>query len=396
MNPTRRTILTAAFAAASSPAWEDLAQLYPVDRSIRNFNHAGVGTTPKAVLDAVLGHTRRGESCAPNTIFSYGPELEPIRAGLAQLLGADPEEVAITRNATESLHAILLGLPLQKGDEVLTTTLDYWAMIDALEQRRDRDGIAIRKIQIPVPCSDLSQITRLFEQAITRRTRLILISHPINLNGQLLPVREICRMAHARNIEVVVDAAQSFALKQFKIGDLECDYLGTSLHKWLHAPKGSGLLYLRRSHIPKLWPLFASGSTRKKEDIRKFELYGTWPDTLLAIGEAIRFHNSLGPAAKEARHREMTRYWLDAVRDLSRLRLYTPTGNELSCGITCIGLDGMPASTLRKRLLDQHRILTMDVSRRTKEFDGVRISPSLATIRAELDALINAIRKEAA
>lgn len=392
---TRRSLLATAtaFAAPTSPAWHDLARLYPVDRSLRNFNHAGVGTTPQPVLDAVLALTRSGEACAPNTIFSYGPQLEPVRTALAEMLGASPEEVAITRNATESLHTILLGLPLQSGDEVLTTTLDYWAMLDALHQRQARDGVITRQLRIPVPCTDLTQITQLFADAITPRTRLILISHPINLNGQLFPVRDICRLAHSRGVQVAVDAAQSFALLNYKLADLECDYLGTSLHKWLHAPKGTGLLYVRRDHIARLWPLFASGTTRPKDDIRKFELYGTWPETLLAIRDAIRFHHTIGAAAKEARHREMTRHWLSAVEDLPRLKVHTPTGPHLSCGITTISIDGYTAADLRAKLLEQHRILTMDVSRRTREFSGVRISPSLATTQDELDALIDALRR---
>jgi selenocysteine lyase/cysteine desulfurase len=165
---------------------------------------------------------------------------------------AIPEEVAIVRNATEALNAVLLGVPLRGGDEVLTTTLDYWAMQDALQQRAERDGVVVKRLKIPVPCGDLSEIVRRFEQQMGERTKLILISHPINLNGQLFPVREICRLAHAHGAEVVVDAAQSFALVDYKLQDLECDYLGTSLHQWLQAPKGTGMLYVKRDKIQKV------------------------------------------------------------------------------------------------------------------------------------------------
>ena len=397
MESTRRAWLATAIAsnlaASDDLQWDRLSESFPVDRSIRNFNHAGVATTPKAVLDSVFDHTRIGEACAPNTIFSYAPQLEPIRQGLAQLLACDAEEIAITRNATESLNAVLLGLPLSAGDEILTTTLDYWAMLDALDQRRERDGVIVRKLQIPVPCADLKQITRIFAEAITPKTKLILISHPVNLNGQLLPVRDISRMAHSRGIEVVVDAAQSFALKQYKIEDLECDYLGTSLHKWLQAPKGTGMLYVKREKIEKIWPLFAAGNTRKKSDIRKFELYGTWPETILAIGDALKFHNAIGGKVKEDRHRYLTSYWLDKVKDIKRLRVHTPAGADLSCGITCIELAGTPAPKLRDWLLKERSILTMDITRRTKEFSGIRISPGLSTTKAELDALVTALHE---
>jgi isopenicillin-N epimerase len=398
MNSTRRQWLAAtgsALAQNSDDAWGRIANQFPVDRSIVNMNHAGVGTTPLPVLDRVIELTRQGERCAPNTIFSYAPQLEPIRSGLAAMLGASTEEIAITRNATESLQAVLLGIPLEKGDEVITTTLDYWAMLDALYQRRDRDGVAVKTIRIPAPCDDLSQIVRLFEQAITPRTRLFLISHPINLNGQLFPVRALSRLAHSRGIEVAVDAAQSFALKQYKLEDLECDYLGASLHKWLQAPKGTGVLYMRRQHIAKVWPLFASGTTRNRDDIRKFELYGTWPETILGIGAALRFHDAIGAAAKESHHRRLTSYWLDQVKDIQRLRIHTPAGTDQSCGITCVCLDKMPASRLRQWLYERHSIVTMDVTRRTREFDGIRISPGLPTTRGELDRLVAALHEAA-
>lgn len=372
--------------------WEQLARAFPVDRTILNFNHAGIGTSPRRVVDAVVSRTWSGEQCAPNTIFSYGPQLDSVRGRLAVLAGCDAEEVAITRNATEALNAVLLGVPLRAGDEVLTTTLDYWAMLDALDQRRARDGVVVTKLRIPAPCRELGEIVSLFEKAMSPRTKLILISHPINLNGQLFPVQALSRMAHGRGVEVVVDAAQSFGLIDYRIADLECDYMGTSLHKWLQAPKGTGLLYVKREKIAKVWPLFAPGTTRKADDIRKFELFGTWPETILAIDEAVAFHNAIGGARKEARLHHMTRYWVERVKDVPGIRFHTGLGEKLSCGITCVEVEGTTSSALRTYLLQEHRILTMDVSRRTSEFSGVRISPGLSTTVEELDRLVAALQ----
>lgn len=394
MDFTRRSWLAAALASpppANDRDWFRLAETFPVDRRVINFNHAGVGTCPAAVTDAVVRRTREGEQAAPDTIFSYAPRLEPVRRGLAAMLACDAEEVAITRNATESLNAVLLGIPLRAGDEVLTTTLDYWAMLDALEQRAARDGVVVRKLRIPTPCDDLARITEIFERAFTPRTKLILISHPINLNGQMMPVRALSDLAHSRGAEVVVDAAQSFALTGYKIADLGCDYLGTSLHKWLQAPKGTGLLYVRRDKIEKTWPLFAAGSTRRRDDIRKFELYGTWPETILALEDALAFHQSLGGAAKEARHRELTRRWINATKGVKGLRFHTPLEPHASCGITCVELEGIATPALRQWLRQERRIVTMDVTRRTEEFAGVRISPGLSNTPAEIDALVAAL-----
>lgn len=171
--------------AKDEQAWRKIQETFPIDRRVVNLNHAGVGTCPRAVVDAVVDRTWDGEKIAPGTIFSYGPQLEVVRQGLAGLLACDPEEVAITRNATEALNAVLLGLPLKAGDEVLTTTLDYWAMLDALQQRQERDGIVVTKVKIPVPCADLSRIVELFQSRIGPQTKLILISHPINLNAAI-------------------------------------------------------------------------------------------------------------------------------------------------------------------------------------------------------------------
>ncbi len=381
---------------AADGDWDRLAQAFPVDRSLLNFNHAGVGTTPRAVAEAVVQRTWDGEKQAPGTIFGYAPALDTVRGQLADLAGCGAEELAIVRNATEALNIVLLGLPLAAGDEVVTTTLDYWAMLDALDQRRERDGIVVKRVQVPTTPRTLDELLAPLEQALSARTKLILISHPINLNGQLFPVRKIAELAHARGAELVVDAAQSFGLFPYNISNLGCDYLGTSLHKWLMAPKGTGMLYVRRDKIAKLWPLFPAGGTRAKTDIRKFELYGTWPETILAISDAIAFHRAVGPERKAARLQELTLRWLNAIRPLPRVELHTNPAPGMSHGIATIAIRGKNSAELRRWLLEEKKILTMDVSRRTRQFAGVRISCGLSTTDAEVARLIAALQEAAA
>ncbi len=393
----RRSFLAAPAAAlAADGDWEKLAAAFPVDRSVANFNHAGVGTTPAVVGEAVVKRMWDGEKLAPGTIFSYGPELDRVRLALAGLAGCDGEEIAVVRNATEALDAVLLGFPLRAGDEVVTTTLDYWAMLDALEQRQERDGVVVKKVDVPTKPRGMEELVAPIERAMTSRTKLVLVSHPINLNGQLFPVRRICEMAHARGAEVVVDAAQSFGLFPYGVRDLGCDYLGTSLHKWLMGPKGTGMLYVRREKIEKIWPLFAAGGTRAKTDIRKFELYGTWPETILALDAAIAFHRQVGPERKAARLRELTLRWVKAIEEMPKVEMHTNTAEGMSWGIATVGVRGKSAAELRRWLLEEKKILTMDVSRRTKQFGGVRISCGLPTTDSEMDRLIAALREAAA
>ena len=365
--------------------WREVQQSFSVSRSVVNLNNAGVCACPRIVTDAVVGLIWEQEKVPPYTAFTtLPPRLETVRAGLARLFGCDVEELAIVRNATEALQIVLLGVELKKGDEVLTTKQDYWAMLDALEQRKLRDGILVKKIQVPTPPEKMDDLVAAFERGITPQTRLILVSHPVNLTGQLFPIKSICEMAHAKGIEVVVDGAQSFAQLDYKLEDLKCDYFGTSLHKWLMAPKGTGMLYVRRDKIKDTWPLLPA-DVELSNDIRKFEAIGTQSATPLAIGEALAFHNGIGPKRKEERLRYLTHYWMNRLSNLSNIRFYTKFDDEMSCAIATVGIMGIQPQALLENLWNKHRIHVANPSKRVKEIQGIRVSPGLHTTLEELD-----------
>ncbi|HEX6200693.1 MAG TPA: aminotransferase class V-fold PLP-dependent enzyme, partial [Thermoanaerobaculia bacterium] len=263
--------------AADETYWREAQQAFTVDRSLVNLNNGGVSPSPAVVQAAMKRHLDYSNEAPPYTMWQVlEPQREPVRQRLARFFGCDPEEVALTRNASEGLQICQNGFDLRAGDEVLTTTQDYPRMIDTFRQREAREGIVLRQIQIPVPVEDPAEVVRRFEEAITERTRLILVSHVINLTGQILPVREVVAMARRRDIPVIVDGAHALAHFDFKLSDLDCDYYGTSLHKWLFAPHGTGLLYVRREKITGLWPLTAPPE-KLRGDIRKFEEIGTHP-----------------------------------------------------------------------------------------------------------------------
>lgn len=369
----------------SETDWNQLAGQFALDRAVVNLNHAGVGCCSQAVLAAVETHAREIERLPSYHIFQYGPKLEPIRHDLARMLDCDPEEVALVRNATEALDTILLGLPLRAGDEIVTTTLDYWAMLDALDQREKRDGVVIRKVRVPVPAHTEEEIIAAFAAALTDRTKLILVSHPVNLTGQHFPVAGLCALAHPRGIQVAVDAAQSFGQFPLSARALGCDYLGTSLHKWLMGPKGTGLLYVRRNLIPALWPLFPSGKTRAPDDIRKFELIGTAPPVHLALAEAIRFHRAIGADRIAARLLHLRDLWSGPLRAHERFHFHTSFAPGMSGVIATFHLRGVDSGDLFQRLFREEKIFAYNVARRTSEFQGLRISPGLATTPSELE-----------
>lgn len=380
-------------AAAAEQSWTDLSRSFVVDRQYVSLNSAGVSCLPRPVLEAVETLLREPEALPAWNIFRYGPRLEPIRQDLAGLFGCDAEEIAIMRNATEALQAVLLGVPLQRGDEVLTTTLDYYSMLDALEQRRQREGIVVRKIRVPVPAHTEDELLSVFADGITARTKLILVSHPVNLTGQHFPVARICDLAHARGIEVIVDAAQSFGQFEVTAGSLKCDYMGASLHKWLMGPKGTGLLYIKREKIGKIWPLIASGSQRKSDDIRKFEAVGTSPMTALGLAEALHFHRAIGSERIAARLRFLTGRWAAHFQHDDRFEFRTSFAPGMSNGLAVVHLKGTSSFDVWEHLFHKEKILTFNVARRTEEFHGIRVSPGICNTVDEIDRFVATMKR---
>src|SRR3984893_15148202 len=276
-----------------------------------------------------------------------------------------------------------MGLDLKPGDEVLTTTQDYGRMLTTLRQREQREGLKLKLIQIPIPPKNLDEITAPFSKGMTERTRLILISHQVNITGQITPVKAVCEMARARGIETIVDGAHSFGQFDFRQKDLGCDYFGTSLHKWLFAPKGTGLLFVKRERIEKLWPLMAAES-KQAPDIRKFEEIGTHSAApKLAIGEALLFHNGIGGKRKEARLRYLSRYWMNRLKDMPKIRFNTSFDPNQSCALGNVHIDRTNPEAVTKYLFDKHRIFTVPIVH--DEFQGIRVTPNVYTTLSELD-----------
>jgi isopenicillin-N epimerase len=376
--------LTPEQAALDEDFWFEIQQAFTVTRGMINLNNGGVSPSPRIVTEALVRYIWQQEDATAYTMWQLlEPQSETIRTGLAELFGCDREEIAITRNASESLETLLLGLDLKSGDEILTTTQDYGRMLTTIHQREQREGIKLNLIKIPIPPKNIQEITGAFERAITPRTRLIQIAHQINITGQITPVKAVCEMARARGVETIVDGAHSFAQFYFKQADLNCDYFGTSLHKWLYAPKGTGLLFVKRDKIGKVWPLFAA-EQKQANDIRKFEEIGTHSAApKLAIGEAILFHNGIGGKRKEARLRYLSRYWMDRLKDIPKVRFNTSLDPQQMCAIANVQIEGLDSAKIGSHLFSQHRIYTTPIVH--EEFQGLRITPNLYTTLKELD-----------
>ncbi|MEZ5345285.1 MAG: aminotransferase class V-fold PLP-dependent enzyme [Pyrinomonadaceae bacterium] len=376
--------LTPAEAALDEDFWAVIQQSFSVTRGIVNLNNGGVSPSPRIVTEAFVRYTWQQEDATAYTMWRLlEPQSETIRTGLADIFGCDAEEIAITRNASESLEILLMGLDLKAGDEILTTTQDYPRMLTTLRQRELREGLKLNLIKVPIAPKNFNDLATPFERAITPKTKLILISHQINLTGQIMPVKKVCEMARAKGIETIVDGAHSFAQFDFKQSDLGCDYFGTSLHKWLYAPKGTGMLYVKKDKIPKVWALMAS-EDKNRNDIRKFEEIGTHSAAMrLAIGEAILFHNSIGAERKEARLRYLSHYWMNKLKGVPKIGFNTSFDENQSCAIANVRIDGIDPTEIGNYLFSKHKIFTTPIVH--DEFTGIRITPNVYTTLWELD-----------
>jgi isopenicillin-N epimerase len=373
--------------------WLNIRHAFTVDRNMINLNNGGVAPSPKIVMDTETRYLEI-ENMNPSYYMwnVLDPGIETVRRRLARTFGCDPEEIAITRNASESLEIVQLGMELKAGDEVLTTNQDYPRMITTWKQRERRDGIVLRQITFPVPPPSLDYLAKRIEDNIGPKTKVIHICHITNRTGQIFPVKKICQMARARGIEVVVDGAHAFAQFPFKHEDLDCDYYGTSLHKWVLAPIGTGMLYVRKSKIPKIWPMMPSPESMQ-ENIRKFEEIGTQPASQRnAITEALNFHESIGADRKAERLRYLRKRWSNRLRNLPGVKILNSEDPEQSCGIGFISIDGFNAPQLAKYLWEKHRIWTVGVVTEG-EYQGLRITPNVYTTLEEIDTFTEVMEK---
>jgi selenocysteine lyase/cysteine desulfurase len=371
--------------AGDEDYWNEIARAFDSDNTLVNLNNGGVSPAPTHVMEAMIRDLRFSNEIPVEHMWGVlEPRIESCRRELAEMFGCDPEEMAITRNASEANETMILGLDLERGDEVIVTNQNYGRMITTWEQRVRRDGIVLKQISFKVPVPSQEYLVEQFQQAITPRTRVIEITHITNLTGHIFPVRDIVRMGRERGIEVLVDGAHAFAHFPFTRDELECDYYGTSLHKWLHAPIGTGFLYVRRNRIKSLWPLMAAPASMD-ENIRKYEEIGTHPAANHnAIAVAAAFNRGIGLERKAARLRFLRDRWAKRLtQESSRVHVLTTLDDRHSCGIALVNVEGLDTPKLQQWLWTKHRVMTTPIVH--AEFHGLRITPSIYTSLRDID-----------
>ncbi|HTI39940.1 MAG TPA: aminotransferase class V-fold PLP-dependent enzyme [Vicinamibacterales bacterium] len=383
---------TAADVAADENYWRDIQEAFTLDRTIINLNNGGCCPSPRVVHEAFKRYLDISNQAPVYHMWQIlEPNIESVRRRLAAEFGCDPEEMAITRNASEALQIAQLGIDLKPGDEVVTTNQDYGRMLDTWDQRARRDGIVVTKISFPVPPKTQQELADRLLAAVTPRTKVLHFCHITNLTGQIFPVRTIADAARAKGITTIVDGAHAFAHFPFKLSDLGCDYYGTSLHKWLLAPIGTGFLYVRRERIESHWALTPASASRAK-DIRKFEEIGTHPAANHnAIAEALGFHDGIGSERKAARLRYLRNRWADRLKADSRFRIHTNLAPEHSCAIGTVQTIGVPVAKVTSELWDKWRIIATPIVH--PEYEGLRVTPNVYTTVDEIDTFSDAMSK---
>ncbi|OGU10549.1 MAG: aminotransferase V [Gemmatimonadetes bacterium RBG_16_66_8] len=376
--------------AGDEDYWFEIQQAFDTDRTLINLNNGGVCPSPRVVQDALRRHLEYSNQVPVYHMWRHlEPQIESVRRGLARAFGCDPEEMAITRNASEALEICEYGLDLKPGDEVLTTDQDYGRMLTTWDQRVRREGIVLKKVPYQTPPPSMEYLVEVFRKAITPKTRVIHFCHINNLTGQIFPVREICQLARARGIEAIVDGAHAFAHFPFTRDGIDVDFYGTSLHKWLLAPIGTGFLYVRQSKIRGLWPLMAAPESMD-DNIRKYEEIGTHPAANHnAIAEALAFHEGIGVERKVARLRFLRDRWMKRLDGQRGVKLYTSYDPAQSGGLANVGLEGVDPGKLAEYLFDKNRIIVVGIGH--PSCPGIRVTPNVYTTVTEVDTFAAAM-----
>ena len=382
-------------AANDEDLWARMAQAYTVSPNILNLNNGGVSPQPKVVQDAVDRYYHLSNEAPTYYMWQILDKgREPLRRKLADLAGVSPEEVAINRNTTEALGTFTWGIDMQKGDEIVMTKQDYPNMIHAWKQRELREGVKINWINLSLPFDNDEIVLKAYIDATTSKTKIWHITHLMTWTGQILPAAKLCAEARKRGIISIVDAAHSFAHVDYKISDFNCDYFGTSLHKWLCAPFGTGMMYIKKDRIEKTWPIFSTDKPQSN-DIHKFEALGTRsfaPEQ--AIGQAIDFHNAIGGKRKQERLHYLKSYWCNAIAKNPRVKLHISLKPEYSCALGTFSIDGLDVGDVSTKLMADHQIHTVSI--KWENVNAVRVTPHVYTTTRDLDRFIDAVMKIAA
>ena len=383
--------LPATVLAKDEDFWTGIRNQYLLKPDYINLENGYYNFLPQPILNKFIEHIKevnyQGSYYMRTVQFD---NKKNIAARLAGIAGCQAEELVITRNTTESLDLVIGGFDWKTGDEAIMAVQDYGAMLDMFDQIQNRYGVVNIKLSVPNHPKNDEEIVNLYASAVTPKTKVLFVSHMINITGQVLPIRKICDMAHAKGVQVIVDGAHAFAHIKFRIDELHCDYYAAALHKWLSTPLGAGLLYVKKDNVKNLWPLLADGE-KDLNKINRLNHIGTHPvHTDLTINDCMDYYEMIGAERKEARMYFLQNYWTSKVRNLPKIIINTPADASRSCGIANVGIEGILPADLAKRLMTEYKVFTVAID--YANVHGCRITPNLYTTTQELDSFVLALK----
>ena len=371
--------------------WRKVAGMYHQNIKFINLESGYFSPSPESVKDYWVNFVNEINESPSYYMRTRQNEMrEKVREKLANYAGVAKDELVLTRNTTESLNIIIQGIKLEEGDEILRTNLEYPNMIQALDMRERRFGTKVRIVDVPIHPISQDEIVEKVIGAVNKKTKVILISHMVFLNGQVFPVKEVCKKAREMGIETIVDGAHSFSHVDMDVSEIGCDYYASSLHKWLGAPLGNGLLYVKKGNAERLWPLY--GDTAYEDDnIMKLEHLGTRPcSDQNGIIPAVDFNLEIGKVEKSKRLKFLQMRWATELKDHKNIILNTPLGEGQSFGIANVGVKSLQPSELADKLFDEHDIFTVPIDD-DRGIRGIRVSPNLYSTTEDIDKFIEAM-----
>ena len=371
--------------------WRKVAGMYHQNIKFINLESGYFSPSPESVKDYWVNFVNEINESPSYYMRTRQNEMrEKVREKLANYAGVAKDELVLTRNTTESMNIIIQGIKLEEGDEILRTNLEYPNMIQALDMRERRFGTKVRIVDVPIHPISQDEIVQKVIGAVNKKTKVILISHMVFLNGQVFPVKEVCKKAREMGIETIVDGAHSFSHVDMDVSEIGCDYYASSLHKWLGAPLGNGLLYVKKGNAERLWPLY--GDTAYEDDnIMKLEHLGTRPcSDQNGIIPAVDFNLEIGKVEKSKRLKFLQMRWATELKDHKNIILNTPLGQGQSFGIANVGVKSLQPSELADKLFDEHDIFTVPIDD-DRGIRGIRVSPNLYSTTEDIDKFIEAM-----
>jgi selenocysteine lyase/cysteine desulfurase len=374
--------------------WEKLKDKFLFQDNLIMMNNGTVGPMPKPVFNTLM-RTFKVQACNPYDFYNYFPRKKgEIRNKLARFINASPDEIVITRNTTEGMNFIANGLDMKEGDEVLMSSLEHPGGYNPWKLKEKRHGITVKEIPLGVPPLNVAEIVDRFKAAITPRTRVISISHTVYLTGLITPLKELCDMAHDAGILVLADSAHGIGMLDLDLHKIGVDFFATSPYKWLGAPTGCGVLYMKKESQKNIWPTIATSGWDQGDGASRFETLGQRADPLIfGLNEALDFQNIIGRKRIERRIKAMALYLKQELSKIKRVRLHTNMDPYLSGGLTAFSMKGVDPQHIVDFVREKYNIVIRTIGREKDNTQGVRVSTHIFVSFKEVDMLLEGIRR---